>query len=410
MKNILTTSFILIVTSLFAQVSYEKGYFINHQNEKTDCFIKNVDWKENPKAFFYKLTKNGNSNKIDISRVKEFQINGISKYKRANVKIDMSSTNVRSANLDNLSFNKELENEEKRLFLKVLVEGKASLYFFKKASVERFFYKNNDNEIKQLDYKIYKKTASKIAENSEYKKQLWKDFKCNTFKMSRFNRLKYEENELIDLFTEYNTCKNAHFTNYKRKKKKGTLFNLNLRPRVNYTSFVAKNGLSNSNIIDFGDKFNVGFGVEGEFILPFNKNKWAIIVEPTLKIFKLENSFKRDPVLPTVTTAVVNYKSIEIPFGVRHYSYINDTSKLFFNVSYDILDFNIGTTIDFSSNISNRSEEFKTDNQLVLGLGYKLKDKYSVELRYSTDEESATNGSYVTNFSMVSIIFGYTLF
>ena len=48
----------------FAQISFEKGYFINNANQKTNCLIKNQDWKDNPTEFEYKLDENSESIKL----------------------------------------------------------------------------------------------------------------------------------------------------------------------------------------------------------------------------------------------------------------------------------------------------------------------------------------------------------
>ena len=58
MKKILTLlcSFIFAINS-FAQIEFEKGYIVDTLNVKTDCLIKNVDWRSTPSAFEYKLTE-----------------------------------------------------------------------------------------------------------------------------------------------------------------------------------------------------------------------------------------------------------------------------------------------------------------------------------------------------------------
>ena len=38
----------LFTINLFAQVKFEKGYFIDSQNKKVECLIKNKDWIGSP--------------------------------------------------------------------------------------------------------------------------------------------------------------------------------------------------------------------------------------------------------------------------------------------------------------------------------------------------------------------------
>ena len=59
-------------------------------------------------------------------------------------------------------------------------------------------------------------------------------------------------------------------------------FNLSIRPGMNYATLSIGNDLTLSiTNIDFGNKLGFRLGLEAEFVLPFNKYKWAIIVEPT---------------------------------------------------------------------------------------------------------------------------------
>ncbi len=86
------------------------------------------------------------------------------------------------------------------------------------------------------------------------------------------------------MFIAYNECHNET-VKYLERKQKRDLFNLNIRPRYVYTSL---NKSSNTEIrnFDFDNKSSFGLGVEAEFILPFNKNKWAFTIEPTYPTYK----------------------------------------------------------------------------------------------------------------------------
>ena len=72
---------------------------------------------------------------------------------------------------------------------------------------------------------------------------------------------------------------------------------------------------------------NGRFGVETEFILAFNKNKWGVTIEPTYQYYKSEKK-------PSDVEAKLNYTSVEIPIGIRHYFYLSEKSKIFINASY----------------------------------------------------------------------------
>ena len=64
----------------YSQISFEKGYYIDNDNKKINCLIKNIDWMNNPTEFEYKLPENDNSKRITIRSVKEFGVYNSSKY------------------------------------------------------------------------------------------------------------------------------------------------------------------------------------------------------------------------------------------------------------------------------------------------------------------------------------------
>ena len=75
--------FLFLGIKTLAQTHYAKGYFINESNEKFDCLIKNIDWKDNPTSFKYKLNSSSESQKKSIKIVKEFGIYNHVKFLKA---------------------------------------------------------------------------------------------------------------------------------------------------------------------------------------------------------------------------------------------------------------------------------------------------------------------------------------
>ena len=115
---LLISQFILV--GLSAQISFEQGYFIDNEGTKTICSIKNIDWRNNPSSITYRFDDNSPSVKT-LDQIQEFGIDGISKYTRSVIQLDMSSTNI-----NNLSFDKNPEFVQDAVLLKVLVEGEAT--------------------------------------------------------------------------------------------------------------------------------------------------------------------------------------------------------------------------------------------------------------------------------------------
>ena len=279
-----------------------------------------------------------------------------------------------------------------------MIEGHSSLYQYVDNNLNRYFYNKDNNAIEQLIFKNYK-IEGKLGENNRYKQQLWNNLKCPTLTFERIKNLNYNKNDLVAFFIEYNNCINHKFVNFDEKQKR-KLFNLNIRPGLNYSSLIIQNSASNYRDTKFNNEIAFRFGVEAELIMPFNKNKWALIVEPTYQYFKSKKDLNTQSVK-------ADYTSIELPIGIRHYFFLNKNSKLFFNGSF-IFDFRNNSMINFDSGTN---LDIRTFNNLGFGLGYKHNDTYSVEFRYHTPREILYNYRlWESRYKTISLIFGYTLF
>ena len=388
----------------YSQIYFENGYYINNLNQKIECQIKNEDWKNNPTEFEYKVSGTSESQKAQIGAVKEFAIYKGSKHIRATVHIDRSRDDVQNLTLDR---NPLFKTEE--LFLKVLIEGQANLYEYVDGNLKRYFFNVENSDIEQLVFKKYKLLDNKIGANNQFKQQLWKDLQCSSITLNDVERLSYKKNELIKFFEKYYQCSNLEITTH-IPQASSDWFQVSLRPRVSHSSLSIRNNPSSSKDTDFGNKLGVGLGLEFEFILPFNKNKWAIILEPTYQSYVADQTKDAANVSGGKLMAEVAYKSIEIPFGLRHYFFLNDTSKLFLNISY-VFDMAIDSSLELKRGDGVIIDDMKVNasNYLAVGAGYKLNDKYSVELRYFTNRTIL--GDYVfwhSDYKSMSLIFGYT--
>lgn len=394
-KQFLIILVAILSTHCYSQISFEKGYYINNNEQKIECLIKNMDWRNNPTALEYKLSADAASNKLAIKLVKEFGVYNYSKYTRSNVNIDRSSKN-----LDDLSTIRNPIFKEETLFLKVLIDGKSSLYQYEDESLIRFFYRKDSSQvIEQLVFKIYKTSGDMIGENNMFKQQLLNDFKCQGIKDKEIERISYTKEELVNFFVRYNQCNSSELVNFEEKQKKD-LFNLSPRLGINSSSLSIQGAISSSKDVDFGNQVGFRLGIEAELILPFNKNKWSIIIEPTYQYFKSEKIF-------TTYNTKVDYKSLELPIGLRYYFFLNNNSKIFINTSF-ILDFASNSTVSYSTGAE---LEITNSPNLGFGLGYKQNDKYSLELRYHTNRDILSNYAfYSTGYNTLSVIFGYSIF
>jgi len=411
-KNLLFSLIVLLSIKAFSQISFEKGYYVDNFNNKVDCLIRNVDWKNNPTQFEYKLSENSENNTLNISSVKEFGIYNELKYVRANVNIERSNPNSTNA----LSESGEPQFNKEEIFLKVLVEGKANLYVFADGNLSKYFYNVDGSEIEQLIFIKYKSQIFYIKFNQSYKQQLWLNLKCDDISMNDINKVDFKKNDLINFFIKYNECNQSEFINHQAKQKRD-FFNLTLKPRVNYSSLKIINEDVPHRNTNFGNTVGYGLGTELEFVLPFNKDKWSIFIDPSYSSIKYKNVSDNAfiPFLPDGKVyAKSDIKSLEIPIGVRHYFFINDKSRIFLNIA---LTFNsyLNSTVEFDA-VNNsyhlNTLDINSSTSISYGVGYNYNKKMHLELRQATRKDFLGNyASWQSDYkSLLSVIFGYTIF
>lgn len=387
----------------FAQIRFEKGYFIDNSGTKTEVFIKNIDWKNNPKEFEYKFDNNSEAKKESIKNITEFGIDNAGKYIRKTVMIDYSSSNLNS-----VSDKRDPEFVKETLFLKYLVEGKTNLFYYENGGTRRFFYNKDQSDIQQLVYKVFSVDQSQIGYNEDYKKQLSNILECG-IENKDIQRTDYRANDLTKLFMKSNACSSGNSINYTATKGKRDVFNLSIRPGISSSALqTTAYSYGSSSTADYDRKTSFRIGAEFEFILSFNKNKWSLFLEPTYQYYKSEGEMTNYPgeYYEEKVKHSVDYKSIDIPFGVRHYFFLNDQSKIFINGGYMV-------SVNLNSSIKRQYSDMKIEsgNNLFFGAGYKYNDKFGIEFRVNTSRNILRNYSmWKSNYNSVSLILGYTLF
>ncbi len=236
---------------------------------------------------------------------------------------------------------------------------------------------------------------------------------CNDISMQEVERLEYKDKSLENIFKKFNECINSDFKSYSKKNKKGDLFNLNIRPGINYSSLKTEDTKSGyiSQDVEYLYKIYCRFGVEAEIFTGFNKNKWAVFFEPNYHYYKDDKNityliFGGTPITSDVK---VDIEVIQVPIGIRYYMYLNEQIKLFLNASANF-DFVLNGIIDYSVN-SLRDFNINRTISIAYGFGVKVKDRYSLEFNYNNNRGYL--GEYFnwnTNLRSFSLILGYTIF
>ena len=409
-KNILFILF-LYCTLSNAQVSFEKGYFISNNGTRTECFIRNLDWKNNPTDFKYKSQINDNDYKTEtIANVQEFGIDNTVTFKRAKVKMDRSSDN-----LDKLSETGQPVWEENTLFLRLLVQGEATLYSYTEGNLIRYFYETKSTPLEQLIYLKYTlikgdKSTGELRENDSYKQQLNNNVRSANTTDSEITNLKYKKADLTRYFLKYNNTDNKTKNSVISKSSEGH-FHLKITPELSFVSGSMNDGDSPSIDVNLDSNTNLKIGLEAEYLLPFNKNKWSLFLNPAYQKYETTKQYSRPGLFagsPSITRNIeVKYSSIQVPIGLRYYFLINNNSKVFINAAFSF-DINGKASLSFDKNAELES---KTGSNFAFGVGYNFKNKFSAEIRTNTKKQLL--GDYNTisvDYKAIDLVFAYSIF
>jgi hypothetical protein len=381
-----------------AQINFEKGYFIDLQGNRTECLIKNLDWLYTPTFIKYKIDPKEAGREIDAKNIKEFGVDNL-RYVRMEVHIDTSSRDPQK-----LSPYMDPEWGKKDLLLKILVEGKATLYHYLTSDLERFFYSLDNGPIEQLVYKTYlwqQQTArsaghiaaNQISANTTYLSQLKEKLNCQSISPIRMMKMPYDRSSMVKYFLEYNECSGASFID--RRVHYKSQFHVRITPGQDFSTF----SLNHYGKADHYQGSNFRLGVEAEFILPMNKGKWATVVEPTFQQFGRSNDYKK-----------VDYKSIELPLMLRHNIFLGQKAKIFVNAGVAV-DFILHSKVEVSATESLQGKDVAIG--LAGGVGFSF-GRGSIEVRQYTNRhhylEVPKEVSYDNGFQKTSLILGIKIF
>lgn len=225
---------------------------------------------------------------------------------------------------------------------------------------------------------------SRIGENSHYRQQLLNALQCDDITLNQITNVGYKRKDLSKLFENYNKCSGGtEVVNYQKKNKRD-LFNLRAKSGFGLGSLAITNAQRNTLNTEFDSEFIYRFGGELELILPFNNNKWAVVIEPSYQSYSSKKNYEIETtyIEPIAVSVEVSYSTIEIPLGLRYYFFLNDDSKIFLNAFYTFI-FPQDSTIDY--NVFSNLEIDKSARQSI-GIGYSYK-KFSIEGRYELSRE-----------------------
>lgn len=389
----------LLPLSASAQIHFEKGYFIDGKGQRTECLIRNRGWNNNPSAFSYKLSETDAEKERTLANTSEFSI--YEKVKFAKAEVEMERSTNRTGNLSkmlSLDFAKEIH------FLRVLVEGNATLYIYEEGGLTKFFHKNAKGKIEQLVYVRYLKDNTDVREYNQYQTQLDASTKCEGTTLETLRKLKYDEASLVAYFRDANNCSGLGKPSTFEPKKGKAKFHL--RPVIGVKSMKLDLKHPSTQRYDIDTKkTDLAYGLELEYVLATNRNKWSFFIEANYN--KIEEEIDLEDPLGGTTDerAVLKFSSVQVPVGARYYSFLNDDFKIFADAMLVMNAVSSGSRVTYVTNKGFSMEGFNYNFGAGIGLSYK---KINAEMRYYAPQSLVQNVG--GDFKKISFTLSYAVF
>ncbi|MFK8103256.1 MAG: hypothetical protein AB8G15_12050 [Saprospiraceae bacterium] len=416
MKNTLLLLLLTFyITNSFAQQNFEKGYYLDNEGNRIEGLIKQENWVNNPSQFYFTIADTIPATTIKITDAQEFGIVNQLKYQRFTLAAD-----VKIKNQANLDFKKSLDPKVQTLFLRVILVGEATLFIYEKDAAEYFFYSLKEAIPEQLVYKRYAPTVDQIKTNNQYRQQIWNNLTCTAWSPVKLTKLKYKQSDLVKIFTQYNQrCGNGGIFTYVKKPRKA--FRLSLRPRWNSGFLSIERQKQSEVIVDRikqSSKPAVQLGLELEYVLSINQERWSIFIEPTYVSY--EGTLTGKVIFPVDFLGrtyfiirdgkyISTYRVLELPIGFRYHLPIKDKFKLFVNAAYAFeIPFEQKVVSELKGGIGSADLELNSEHITYFGGGINYNHKFSLEFRYGLKRELVNKrGTWKTYFNSFSIIAGY---
>lgn len=410
----------LISVLAFSQSEFEAGTLINQNNVSKNVLIKNEEWTKNPDKFYYKTSDISEIQIAQLDNTNEIFVDNKFKFIKAIVEVDINGT---SSNISNYGKSREPKFNQEETFLNVLVEGEISLLEYNSNNISYFYLLLDNGEIIPLIYKKYlsSRDSNKVLENNRYKNQLSNYLKSDKLSSEDFIDVDYYKSDLTKIMETYYSATGKEHIVYKNKKD----FNTNkkkfaIRPEVG-VSFNSASFQDDARHVDefsFDSEMTPILGVEFEYFLPFNNNKWSLFSEISYSNYNNTVLQSREgSVLEDIDEISLDYSFISLNIGPRHYFYFSKNSALYFDASLNIR-FPIGNSILKNEPYSGQAGghvayEIEASSIISGGVGVGfLYKKFNLELLYNLTGTMSSREylDTVIKHGYTSLKIGYQIF
>ncbi|MEP0368892.1 MAG: hypothetical protein ABJN36_05250 [Cyclobacteriaceae bacterium] len=364
----------------------------------------------NPTSFEYRETETAPIKTAHIDEIRTFQVGKSHKYTKYVVDLDRSVT----APVGALDASSQPQFSKEILFLRVLLEGPATLFKYATEDFEKYFISLNESMIVPLIYKKYatagttSSAAPIVMENKAFQNQLHQYLPCNCITYFETLNMRYHIADLSSYVKRYNKCIGSNSTAYKTNvNKEYSTFRIKAGP--NYSWFWAKTEKTARTAgakLDFDGALNLRFGCEFEFKLPIEKAHVGFVIDPSFHVYKGKSEYQTgNPTQPT-RPVKLKYQSLEIPLGFRYWHEIDQNISFFAN-AFMVFD----RAFDLTMKISTAPTVYAGDHisfNTAWGVGAQYKYKFGLEVRYQPHRNPMSDYStWTSDYNSIALLLSY---
>ncbi|WP_157976009.1 hypothetical protein [Lewinella sp. IMCC34191] len=383
---------VLLAMTLFCQSDYQPGYLIKASGERLAVDILDRDWATSPETFKYRTT-DGSTQIGDVGTVREFGIGESEvRYVRAGVDIEDSPRELNSLSKSPLP-----EYRRDTVFLEVLLDGAADLFYYKSGNRLLFFYRMGEGAIKPLVSRRYL-SGDRMVHQDLYRDVLFSLMACGVSTPGK--KLDYARKPLMRYVENYNACVGAEYVIYERRNQ-GRRFRLALRGGVDHhrssMGYISSSGRVDT--YDYDDVLVPRVGIEAELTFRFLHAQWAVTGEAYYQRFRLD--WVAEPIGRELDLDVT---SINVPVGVRYYFSQGTKTDVYANLFGQFL-FPVDGDAYYASGLK---QQVFVSMAPGAGAGVRFADHLQLELRYNLAQDMLRSNTALQHRQRtISLVGGY---
>lgn len=405
---------VLMFESSYSQTNYLPGNIITLQDDTIKGFIDFRRWEANPYNVDFKNNLESDVIQYSPLDIKAFSVSD-ENYIGGIYEKEASPSRARS-----LDFEAKLNIAIDTVFLRTIVDGPKSLYYFKDKELHDNFYIRKKDTYELLLFKEYLKRQDgkdNVVQSKKYIGQLLLYLGDTPGIQSKINRTKYNLSSLEGLFVDYYRL--AEPERQLKPQKKGAKVQIGLISGVSMTTMKFLGSRFHTKyrvLIDgtYSNSLNYTGGLSFAFIFPRDLGRWSIVNDLLYTTYEVQGEFEKYRLSRRVewSSSDFGFSYLKLYTMLRFKQNINNWS-FFVNagISNGLMQQEKTAKMNYNGGrdvrVYNKARNY--EQGYMLGLGGRFK-RYSLEMRYEKSDGMLPTADFNAIVSKFFLLAGYRFY